>query len=135
MHQLVLIKKEGTLKKEPDLLHWLSKTGAICNHSLRIANVAISTNLAQWLLDEVEVQPIHDPQPIQPFEGTITKNALETVLNEAGCTGVAENVGQLLNSICEVLPNMEPQKSPPEQIGAICFTSKLGCMRPDGYIV
>jgi hypothetical protein len=72
-----------TPSKAPDVLHWLSKVTAIREHCLRLADVATSTTLSTFLLNNFEIKAV--PNPVQQMSHALNLQSLKSILVAAGC--------------------------------------------------
>lgn len=76
--------------KAPNLLRWLLKMSAVCEHFRCIADIALSRTLEAWLLGPIQVIPIG--QPTHRIQTVIEKRGLQTILAQASCDKVEERI-------------------------------------------
>lgn len=81
----------------PNLLRWLSKTSAVCEHTRCIADLATSPRHSYWLDGPVKVVAVEPPR--RRLRAIIEENSLQTVLIDAGCTTVERVINDFFSRL------------------------------------
>ncbi|KAJ7223177.1 hypothetical protein GGX14DRAFT_657548 [Mycena pura] len=90
-----------TVFKAPDVLHWLSKVTAIREHFLQLADVATSTTLSTFLLNNFEIKAVANP--VQQMSHSLSLQTLKSILAAAGCDmdEDSESAGEFLEMLAK----------------------------------
>ncbi|KAJ7223179.1 hypothetical protein GGX14DRAFT_657560, partial [Mycena pura] len=130
----LFVKRTTTkmVSKAPDVLHWLSKVTVIRKHCLRLADVATSTTLSTFLLNNFEIKAVANS--VQQMSHSLSFQTLKSILAAAGCDmdEDPESAGEFLEMLAKVHDggNLVTRASTPIH----CECILLSCLHGQSYI-